>query len=722
MLSGYVFGYNLTDSTKVAISAQDSIGTYVPTMLFAVQNKVSGAYKWKKMYMSQLMGIMHDSVGAIIPRLTGTPTTNISLKTFSDNTLYRSDFNFNFKRIDSLTTVFSTNDFKLSGDTLKLKNPGGVDTTRIGFLAKGNVWTGSNVYSLGYIKLKNPATSYDITLTSLATANRTIYLPDVSSDTLAGRAWVRGTTTALPSQTGNNGKVLGTNGTIASWVAGGGSGVDTTKIGYLAKSNTWTNPNVFTQYLTLGQSSYWAGQIRFLNDINSVKTTLITGYPTGSDIIISLPSKSGTLALTSYIDTAKIGYLAKGNTWTNNNLFDNGYIFLRNPTTGYYTGILGSATATRTITFPNVTGSLPTIENSNTWTNPNYFNSGIQLGTGAYIPLMTFIGYGGSYPLYIDTPTLTAARTLTLPNETDTIATRGYVRSHGGSGGASLSGNNVWTGTNEYSNTVTFDAGYNVYMQSPPTIGSTGVTGSIKMLSGSSYGGYTTINPSSGLTNVTLTLPTVTSTIHASSGDVFYTPNNITSVASNTIDATGISNINCSLTSAATITYITGGVNGKILYLMNWDYPIIIHESSTTNSIHTGGRGDFTIAQNSCAEFIYNSSASGWFYVAPSADVSYKPYVFTSVTSNTIDVSGVPYVRYNSSSAATINLINWNGSYAPDGTIIYISNRGSGTLTIHEGTGGNGVKNWGAGDFNIPQYNAASFIFDASTDYWMHLK
>jgi len=114
----------LADSSSMRISNQDSVGVWDSTMIFVVQRKISGLYHWKKMYMWQLRHILNDSLkltNLMIPRLAGTPTTNITLKTFATNTLYRADFNYNFRKIDSLTMIIDLNDFTLSGDTLRTK-------------------------------------------------------------------------------------------------------------------------------------------------------------------------------------------------------------------------------------------------------------------------------------------------------------------------------------------------------------------------------------------------------------------------------------------------------------------------------------------------------------------------------------------------------------------------------------------------------------------------
>jgi hypothetical protein len=58
-----------------------------------------------------------------VPNLTGTPTTKLLLKLFADELLYKGDFNTNFRKIDSLSIVFNGDDFYMSGDTIRIKNP-----------------------------------------------------------------------------------------------------------------------------------------------------------------------------------------------------------------------------------------------------------------------------------------------------------------------------------------------------------------------------------------------------------------------------------------------------------------------------------------------------------------------------------------------------------------------------------------------------------------------
>jgi hypothetical protein len=143
LVTGCTFGHFLTDTSAVRISNQDSVGVWDSTMIFVVQKKVSSTYHWKKMYMWQLRHILNDSLkltNLMIPRLAGTPTTNITLKTFATNTLYRADFNYNFRKIDSLAIAFDLNDFTLTGDTVSIKNKITKDSTSLWDKPYGSIY------------------------------------------------------------------------------------------------------------------------------------------------------------------------------------------------------------------------------------------------------------------------------------------------------------------------------------------------------------------------------------------------------------------------------------------------------------------------------------------------------------------------------------------------------------------------------------------------------
>jgi hypothetical protein len=113
----------LADTAKV-LSKQDSVAVYDSTLIFAVQRKLGGYYKTKKMYFYQLKNILNTTLSLSnlsIPRLNGTATTNIALKTFASDSIYRADFNYNFRKIDSLTVLFDSDDFTITGDTVRIK-------------------------------------------------------------------------------------------------------------------------------------------------------------------------------------------------------------------------------------------------------------------------------------------------------------------------------------------------------------------------------------------------------------------------------------------------------------------------------------------------------------------------------------------------------------------------------------------------------------------------
>jgi hypothetical protein len=215
----------LADSSSMRISNQDSVGVWDSTMIFVVQRKISSLYHWKKMYMWQLRHILNDSLkltNLMIPRLAGTPTTNITLKTFATNTLYRADFNYNFRKIDSLAIAFDLNDFTITGDTVRLKTHKVFDASDF-VVADDTVkiktsadyfWTGTHTFdsqssfqggiSLGLANSSNAGmkfynvsnSNYTFLFPTIPTASRTIYLPDesgtlVTSDSSSTHSWVK---------------------------------------------------------------------------------------------------------------------------------------------------------------------------------------------------------------------------------------------------------------------------------------------------------------------------------------------------------------------------------------------------------------------------------------------------------------------------------------------------------------------------------------------------
>jgi hypothetical protein len=117
--------YPVVGDTAKIICRQDSVAIYDSTMIFVVQRKIGSYYQFKKMYFYQLKNILNTTLSLSnlsIPRLNGTPTVNIGLKTFASDSIYRSDFNYNFKKIDSLSIIFDGDYFTFSGDTVRIKS------------------------------------------------------------------------------------------------------------------------------------------------------------------------------------------------------------------------------------------------------------------------------------------------------------------------------------------------------------------------------------------------------------------------------------------------------------------------------------------------------------------------------------------------------------------------------------------------------------------------
>jgi len=103
---------------------------------------------------------------------------------------------------------------------------------------------------------------------------------------------------------------------------------------------------------------------------NSTFLTTIAGSATANRTI-TLPNDSGTVPL-----------LESNNAWTASNDFTT--FKIKNST--FLTTIAGSATANRTITLPNASGAVPLLESSNAWTALNKFT-----GVGVGSPVIQFL-------------------------------------------------------------------------------------------------------------------------------------------------------------------------------------------------------------------------------------------------------------------------------------------------------------------------------------------
>ncbi len=142
---------------------------------------------------------------------------------------------------------------------------------------------------------------------------------------------------------------------------------DTTKLGYLAKDNVWTGYNRFNSYINLGTGGVFNGALRFFNGTTAYYTSLSAIGTTLSNKTISLPDKSGTVALTVDLpDTNRISYLAKNETFTGDKIMsgsltiDEGASTFRFLDSGKYLslGWVSVPTVDRIITFPDAAGTV----------------------------------------------------------------------------------------------------------------------------------------------------------------------------------------------------------------------------------------------------------------------------------------------------------------------------------------------------------------------------
>lgn len=140
-------------------------------------------------------------------------------------------------------------------------------------------------------------------LSSYVPTSRTLSINGVSYDLSANRSW---TVDTLPSQTGNNGKWLTTNGTIASWSAlSGNVSLFTNDAGYIT-SAALTGYVPTSRQLTINGVTY---------DLSADRTWTI---PTGTGTVTSVSAGTGmnfttiTGAGSVAIDTTKVPYYSGG--------------------------------------------------------------------------------------------------------------------------------------------------------------------------------------------------------------------------------------------------------------------------------------------------------------------------------------------------------------------------------------------------------------------------
>jgi len=295
-------------------------------------------------------------------------------------------------------------------------------------------------------------------------------------------------TWTLPSTDGSPSQVLSTNGSgTLSWATagGGGGGGDV----FLANNNAFTGANTF--YNTTGQTfgtgtSTQDGLILKgrAGGISSYRVSIVPGT-LSANRTYTLPDADGTAVLTggnNAFSGANTFYNSTGQTFGTGSTTEDGIILQgRAGGTNTYrvTVVPGTLTANRTLTLPNTTGTVITSNDSGTVTGSMIASNVALAGT----------------------PTTT---TQTTGNNTTAIATTAFVNAQITASAVTLSANNAFTGANTFYNTTGQTFGTATPAQDGIILA--GRVGGV-----SSY--RVTLQPTALTANRTLTLPNISGTV-----------------------------------------------------------------------------------------------------------------------------------------------------------------------------------------------------------------
>lgn len=256
--------------------------------------------------------------------------------------------------------------------------------------------------------------------------------------------------------------------TGSKWLAYEESLIDSTKISYLAKTETYTGAKTFTGTVnlnsttTLGVANKFDASNGYFIVPGAGGTNANALYYDGVDLRFQTYPGNFILAkstdLVNYFlksDTTKLGYLAKTNVWTGaSNTFRNGVNFgvgsatygvayFYNAGNSYYTSLsaINTTTSDKVIYLPNASGNIPLLSTSNIWTGTNKFSNTVQIDSSMYFTKISatstalsaskkgYIQLGGSPGTY-NLQTIsggTTGQTLILEGSSTTWTVKNYV-------------------------------------------------------------------------------------------------------------------------------------------------------------------------------------------------------------------------------------------------------------------------------------------------------
>ena len=255
---------------------------------------------------------------------------------------------------------------------------------------------------------------------------------------IATREWVQSNPIGIPSQTGNSGKLLTTNGTTLSWATGytlptastsiiGGVKVDGTTItinnGVISGANTYSLPvatnsvlggvkvdnstiTISSQIISVANGVYTTGSYADPSWITSLAYSKISGVPASAETLSTITARGNTTnTAVSFLGGATIGYA-------------DGLTILGQSGTSVILKALSAAGSATTITFPATAGTVALT--SQIPTNNNQLTNGAGYITTNGVPTQT--GNNGKY-LTTDGSTLSwgTVTAYSLPTSSNTV-------------------------------------------------------------------------------------------------------------------------------------------------------------------------------------------------------------------------------------------------------------------------------------------------------------